>query len=62
VQDGATVVTDGPFLEAKEYLGSYTVIDVETLDRAVELAAKLPSATMKGVIVWPLMDDSGQEM
>jgi hypothetical protein len=62
VQDGATIVTDGPFLEAKEYLGSYTVIDVESLDRAVELAAKLPSAEMNGVILWPLMDDSGQEM
>jgi len=62
VQDGTTIVTDGPYLEAKEYLGSYTVIDVESLDRAVELAAKLPSATMNGIIVWPLMEETGQEM
>ena len=31
--DGATVVTDGPYIEAKEYLGSFYVVDCESLDR-----------------------------
>jgi hypothetical protein len=62
VENGVTVVTDGPFLEAKEFLGSYYIVDVDSLDRAIELAAKLPAAGLNGVRVWPLMDDSGSEM
>ena len=31
------VVTDGPFLEAKEYLGGYYLIDCENKERAIEL-------------------------
>lgn len=62
VQDGVPVVTDGPFLEAKEYLGTYYIVDVDSLDRAIELAAKLPAARHNGVRVWPVMADAGTEM
>ena len=62
VRDGAPVVTDGPYLESREYLASYFVIDCESMDRAIELAARYPTARKQGVQVWPLMDDSGQEM
>ena len=55
VQNGETVVTDGPFLETKEFLASYYIVETETIERAIELAAKLPSASMNGVRVWPLM-------
>ena len=44
VQDGETLTTDGPFAETKEQLGGYYVIDVETLDEALEWAARIPSA------------------
>ena len=35
-------ISDGPYIEAKEYLGSFTIIDCESLDRALEIAAKNP--------------------
>jgi hypothetical protein len=46
VSDGesAPVVTDGPFLEAKEFLAGYRTIDVESLDRALEIAAAASAA------------------
>jgi hypothetical protein len=46
VADGlsAPVVTDGPFLEAKEFLAGYRIVDVESLDRAVEIAARTSAA------------------
>jgi hypothetical protein len=41
---GAPVITDGPFPEAKELLAGYRLIDVETLDRALEIAAQASAA------------------
>jgi hypothetical protein len=40
----APVVTDGPFPEAKEFLAGYYMVDVETAERAYEIAAKASSA------------------
>jgi hypothetical protein len=37
---GAPVVTDGPYPESKELLAGYRLVDVETLERAIEIAAK----------------------
>ncbi len=59
---GVPAVTDGPYLEAKEHLGSFYVVDCESIDRALELAARLPDARTSGVEVWPLMDEAGTEM
>jgi hypothetical protein len=46
VSDGssAPVITDGPFPESKELLAGYRLIDVETLERAIEIAAKASAA------------------
>ena len=43
VRDGETVVSDGPFAETKEVLGGYYLIEAESLDEAIEWAAKVPS-------------------
>jgi hypothetical protein len=51
VRDGATTVTDGPFVEAKEYMGGFYVVDVETPERAYELAAKIPDAGIEGLAI-----------
>jgi hypothetical protein len=59
---GAAVATDGPFAEAKEVLASYAIYDVDSHDRAMELAAKVAEATASAVEVWPLMDFGGMEM
>lgn len=41
---GSTAVTDGPFAEVKELLAGYQMIDVESADRALEIAARLSAA------------------
>jgi hypothetical protein len=55
VRDGETLVTDGPFIETKEWLGGYYLIDVETLDDALEWAAKIPSARYGHIEVRPVV-------
>jgi hypothetical protein len=45
---GAPVITDGPFPEAKELLAGYRMIDVESLDRALEIAATASAAPGPG--------------
>lgn len=53
--EAGTVVTDGPYIESKEYLGSFYIVDCESLDRALEIAAAMPSADLVDIEVWPLM-------
>jgi hypothetical protein len=61
VRGGVPVVTDGPFVEAKEFLAGYYVVDVESRDRALELAAMVPDATVNAMEVRPIVfsDDGG---
>jgi hypothetical protein len=42
-------VTDGPFVESKEFLGGYYLIDVASRERACELAAMIPDAGIEGL-------------
>ena len=49
VCNGQPVVTDGPFLESKEYLGGFYLIDCENKERAIELAAQIPDAAVEGL-------------
>lgn len=42
--EGAPVVTDGPYPEAKELLAGYRLVDVDTLERAIEIAARASAA------------------
>jgi hypothetical protein len=41
---GAPVITDGPFPESKELLAGYRIVDVESIERAIEIAAQLSAA------------------
>ena len=50
VQDGKTLTTDGPFAEMKEALGGYLFFEADDLDAAIELAARVPAASMGGAI------------
>ena len=57
VQDGRTLITDGPFAETKEVFGGYFVIDAPDLDRAIEMAARIPAARLGGSVeVRPVME------
>jgi hypothetical protein len=49
MRNGQPVVTDGPFLESKEYLGGFYLIDCENKERAIELAARIPDAAIAGL-------------
>ena len=42
-EGGQPVLTDGPFIEAKETIGGYCVIDVPDLDAAIEIARRWPA-------------------
>src|SRR5205085_12270411 len=50
VQDGRTLVTDGPFVEMKEALNGYLIFEAGDLDAAIELAARIPAARLGGAI------------
>jgi hypothetical protein len=50
VEDGETLATDGPFVAVKEALGGYLFFEAENLDRAIELASRIPAARLGGAI------------
>ncbi len=56
VRDGKAITTDGPFAETKETLGGYYLLDVPTLDVALDWAAKCPGAFYGTIEVRPLME------
>jgi hypothetical protein len=62
VQEGVPVVTDGPLAEAKEHFGGYLIVECESIERAVEIAAGWPSARFAPMEVRPIMDPAGMEM
>ncbi len=50
VEDGKTLTTDGPFAEMKEAIGGYLVYEADDLDAAIELASRIPAASMGGAV------------
>jgi hypothetical protein len=59
-QDGVAAVTDGPYLETKEYLASFYLLDCESLERAQQIAADMPFADTEPVELWPVMHEAGE--
>jgi hypothetical protein len=55
VSEGRTVTSDGPFPEAKELLGGFYLIDCDSEERAVEVAARIPEAQLGLVELRPVM-------
>jgi hypothetical protein len=62
VRGGVPATTDGPYLETKEQLAGYLVVDCESPERAAQIAASVPDAQFAAVEVHPIMDTSGEEM
>jgi hypothetical protein len=54
---GDTVVTDGPFVETKEALGGFYIVEAADLDQAIDFAKQCP-APAGGIEVRPVMDTS----
>jgi hypothetical protein len=59
--DGQPAITDGPYLETKEYLASWFVVDVDSEERALAIAAEVPSAKSRPVEVWPILHEASRE-
>jgi len=59
VRDGKRLVTDGPFAETREQLGGYYLIEAENLDRAIEIAARLPGGRWGTVEIRPVLEVQG---
>ena len=62
VRDGQTLTSDGPFAEAKEQLAGFFLLECEGVERAVEVAARLPEAEFGLVEVRPILNLGGAEM
>jgi len=54
VRNGKISTTDGPFVETKEQLGGYYLIEAKDLNDAIQVAAQIPSARWGGVEVRPV--------
>src|SRR6516164_4102712 len=61
VQDGQTLVTDGPFADTKEIFAGFYLIEADDLDQATELAAQIPAARIGGSVeIRPVVAQPGQ--
>jgi hypothetical protein len=58
---GAPVVTDGPYLETKEYLASFWLLDCASEERALQIAADMPFADQDPVELWPVEHEAAAE-
>ena len=60
---GVPEVVDGPFAETKEFMGGYYLIEVESEERAVELAQQIPDAAIGGLAleIRPVMFSAGPD-
>lgn len=59
--DGLPAVTDGPYLETKEYLASFWLLDCESEERAQQIAADMPFADAEPVELWPVLHESAAD-
>jgi hypothetical protein len=59
VRGGDVLLTDGPFAETKEQLAGYYVIECETLDDAIDIAAAVPGARLGAVEIRPQVEGVG---
>jgi hypothetical protein len=57
VENGQALLTDGPFVDAKEHVGGFVLVEADDLDAALEVAARIPVARLGGAIeVRPLAE------
>ncbi|KUM99540.1 hypothetical protein AQI95_38050 [Streptomyces yokosukanensis] len=61
VREGEVLRTDGPFAETKEYVAGFDVVDCDSLEEAVRIAAQHPMATIGAMEVRPFWDEGFTE-
>jgi hypothetical protein len=65
IKDGETITTDGPFMESKEALGGFYLVEAKHLDEALEFAAACPGArfgAMEVRPIWELPTDAAMQV
>jgi hypothetical protein len=58
VRNGKAATTDGPFVETKEQVGGYFVIEAADMNEAISIAARIPGARLGCVEVRPIAEDA----
>jgi hypothetical protein len=53
-ENGQRIVTDGPFIESKEIIGGFAIVDVKDRDEAEEMAKKWPGGPVE---IWPTVEN-----
>ncbi len=61
IRDGEVLVSDGPFIEAKEQLGGYYMVEAENFDEAAKWAAQIPGARTGAIEIRPIVDHGSPE-
>ncbi|MDP2382188.1 MAG: YciI family protein [Nitrospirota bacterium] len=59
VREGKPVVTDGPFIETREQIAGYFLVNAQNLNEAVSIAVRVPGARIGTVEVRPLIEITG---
>ena len=59
VRNGKPLITDGPFMETREQLGGYFLVDAKDLDEAINIAARIPGSRKGTVEIRPVMEIPG---
>ena len=59
VREGKRVITDGPYVETREHLGGYYLVDVRDLDEAIDIASRIPGARLGTVEIRPIVQLPG---
>jgi hypothetical protein len=55
-QEGKVLITDGPFAETREQIGGFLLIEAININRAVELASKIPAMPLEGIGIRPIKE------
>ena len=61
-ENGLPAVTDGPYLETKEYIASLYLLDCEGEERALQIAADMPWADVEPVEFWPVLHEAKPDL
>lgn len=59
IRDSKAIITDGPFMETKEQLAGYFLVDTQNQEEAIEIAKQIPGARIGTVEVRPVVEISG---
>jgi hypothetical protein len=59
VRDGKPFVTDGPFIETREQIAGYFLIDAKDLNAAIDIASRVPGARIGTIEVRPVREIAG---